>query len=50
MLRQSEDVKAMPAGVEFMQMVLQEMNDAIKKGHAKDELPAIFEVLCDRNQ
>ena len=37
-------------GVEFMQMVLQAMNDAIKKGHAKDELPAIFEVLCERNQ
>jgi len=34
-------------GVEFMHMVAQAMNEAIEKGHAKDELPSIFEAFSD---
>ncbi len=35
-------------GAEFAQMFAETMNDAVNKGRAKDDLPAIFEVLCER--
>jgi len=37
--------KEIGIGTELTQMIVQTMNEAIDKGHAKDELPAIFEVL-----
>ena len=35
-------------GTEFTQMIVETMRDAIDRGHAKDELPSIFEVLYER--
>jgi 3-hydroxyisobutyrate dehydrogenase-like beta-hydroxyacid dehydrogenase len=35
-------------GTEFTQMIAETMKDAIDRGHAKDELPAIFEALYER--
>ena len=35
-------------GTEFTQMIAETMKDAIEMGHAKDELPAIFEALYER--
>jgi 3-hydroxyisobutyrate dehydrogenase-like beta-hydroxyacid dehydrogenase len=35
-------------GIEFTQMIVETMREAIDRGHAKDELPAIFEVLFEK--
>jgi 3-hydroxyisobutyrate dehydrogenase-like beta-hydroxyacid dehydrogenase len=35
-------------GAEFTQLIAQTMKDAIDRGHATDELPAMFEALCER--
>ena len=40
--------KEMNIGVEFTQMIAETMKNAIDRGHAKDELAAIFEGLCER--
>lgn len=37
-------------GVEFTQLVAQTMKDATDRGHAKDELPSMFEALCESNK
>ena len=35
-------------GTEFTQMIAETMREAIDRGYAKDELPAIFEILYER--
>ena len=40
--------KEMNIGVEFTQLIAKTMKNAIDRGHAKDELAAIFEGLCKR--
>ena len=42
--------KATGIGTEFTQMIVETMRDAIDRGHAKEELPAIFEILYERKQ
>ena len=37
-------------GIDFTQMIVETMRDAIDRGHAKEELPAIFEILYERKQ